>query len=205
MGINGKALIHIWDTNNLSNVAFISSSHRGTIKMMSFINNDQLLVTVGNLIPTPLIFYRWTQELEVDSRLIWDVPIEMYPLRTDSDNVIEIIMETKITEMTINNDFPHFIDYCKIEESEDIRQKKITTGTLIHNNESESDIISRIKIIGITGHCDGNLFYWSKGKIPSLLCECKEHIVSIKPWLYYFTVTFASGTIILVFDFIRIV
>ena len=100
-GTTSKAVIHIWNTTTLNNLAVINATHRGSIQAMAFTCKDDFLVTIGNVKPYALIVYYWKGESKVaNSSVIIDTPIAIQQLKyTENDNAVAIITRNKIIEM----------------------------------------------------------------------------------------------------------
>lgn len=59
----GKAIIYVWNAQNFTNIAVLTSTHRGPIHSMAFTFLDKYLVTVGTFKPAPLIIYNWANQV----------------------------------------------------------------------------------------------------------------------------------------------
>ena len=196
-GVNGKPTIHIWNSENLLNKALIKALHRGPIVSMSFMNNDEILVTIGTKKPVPLILYRWEHKTIIHSTILWNLPLEIRPRNNEGNNVIEIITKTKLIEMTIVNDIPQFKDYCSLEGNE-LGLESITTGAMFYINEGALKVASKVSVLGITGHPDGTVVYWAEGKTPTVQGNYQSLITNIEPLADSFIVSTVAGQIYMV-------
>ena len=173
---------------------------------MAFTNNDKILVTIGSTKPAPLILYLWEDRIELTSNVLPDLPLEIQARRNEFDNVTVIVMQTKIMEMNIRNDYPQLEEYCRIEDKQkELKQEIITAGTLIHTNETMVKLSSKMNILGVTGHPDGTVVYWTEGRIPAILGNYLYQVSSIKPLADPIGIATVSGHIYLVSFVITVV
>lgn len=196
-GVNGKPSVHIWNPNSFANVALIQASHRGPIISMAFTNNDEILVTIGIVKPAPLILYHWERKAALISTVIWELPLEIRPRRNEEDNAIEIVTKTKLLSMTFAGATPKFQEYCNTQPNHP-QFKAITAGMLIHTNEGRVRVWGKMEVLGVTGHPDGSVVYWSEGKIPTVQGNYKSRITNIEPLTDCFAVSTMAGHIYIV-------
>jgi hypothetical protein len=199
-GVNGKPTIHVWNAESLLNAALIQASHRGSIVSMSFINNDEMLVTIGTKKPAPLILYRWKRKIAIYSTILWSIPLEIRPRNNEGSNIIDIITKTKLIEISIVNDIPQFKEYCCLEGNE-LGLKIITTGAMLYISEETLKVASKRSVLAITGHPNGTVVYWAEGKTPTVQGNYQSLITNIEPLADSFVVSTVAGQIYMVISY----
>ena len=190
--------IHVWNPNTLQNVGVIRSIHQNGVHLLSFLSNNDYLVSCGIRADSPILIHNlkdfslvlstYINSLAIDlftiANYVGEVQLSLYKDTKQFQEISKtfvVCSETSIIQFTLTKG--HFVSSeTSIEENDILSPIKCATALRVNSINPELKAYSNSKdeiILVITGHKNGQVLVWEGLELREELANYKHEILNI--------------------------